>query len=65
MNFHETSIGETSEWYTPPEIFEALGLQFDLDPCSHDICAPNIPATQYFTKEDDGLSRKWGGGSCS
>jgi hypothetical protein len=26
MAEHEPSIGETSEWYTPPEIFAALKL---------------------------------------
>lgn len=26
--------GETVEWYTPPAIFDRLGLRFDLDPCS-------------------------------
>jgi hypothetical protein len=34
MAEHENSIGESDEWYTPPEIFDALGLTFDLDPCS-------------------------------
>ena len=49
MAEHEPSIGATSEWFTPPEIFDALGLTFDLDPCSpgaghwvpaRNICAP-------------------------
>jgi hypothetical protein len=34
MAEHETCIGETSEWFTPPEIFASLRLTFDLDPCS-------------------------------
>ncbi len=25
---------ENDEWYTPPWLFEALGVTFDLDPCS-------------------------------
>lgn len=29
---HETA--GSPEWYTPPEIFAALGLTFDLDPCA-------------------------------
>jgi hypothetical protein len=31
MAEHEPSIGATSEWFTPPEYFEALGLTFDLE----------------------------------
>jgi len=34
VKMHEPSIGETSDWFTPPEYFDALGLEFDLDPCS-------------------------------
>jgi len=57
---HEKSTGETDEWYTPPELFEILDLTFDLDPCS-----PGkdhwVPAKKIYTKEDDGLSKKWNG----
>lgn len=60
MAEHENCIGETSEWYTPPGIFDALGLRFDLDPCSP---GPGhwVPASEYFTKEVNGLSREWFG----
>lgn len=49
------------EWYTPAWIFEALGLEFDLDPASpHDMpCA--VPAVQRFTVFDDGLKQEWSG----
>lgn len=30
MSYWETS-GRSDEWYTPPEVFEALGCRFDLD----------------------------------
>ena len=57
---HEKCIGETDEWYTPPEIFKILGERFTLDPCS-----PGgnhwVPADRWFTKEDDGLSKIWTG----
>jgi hypothetical protein len=36
MAEHEPCIGLSSDWFTPPEIFAALGLEFDLDPCSPD-----------------------------
>jgi hypothetical protein len=60
MAEHEPCTGATDEWYTPPDIFEALGLTFDLDPCS-----PGqghwVPARAVYTKEDDGLAREWFG----
>ena len=53
---------ESEEWYTPPKIIElslkVLG-EIDLDPCSD--AGSNIPATNRFTKEDDGLTKPWAG----
>lgn len=58
--FHEPSIGRSDDWYTPPDIFHALRLEFDLDPCS-----PGdghwVPARRCYTKADDGLARDWSG----
>jgi hypothetical protein len=60
MAEHEPSIGASDDWYTPPEIFSALGITFDLDPCS-----PGeghwVPARRVFTKADDGLAQPWTG----
>lgn len=60
MAEHEPSIGATDDWYTPPEIFDALGVTFDLDPCS-----PGrghwVPARSIYTKDDDGLAQAWHG----
>lgn len=59
MAEHEPCIGASDEWYTPPEIFRALGLTFDLDPCS-----PGwgwVPACVFYTKGVDGLSQPWRG----
>ena len=60
MAEHEPCIGETSEWYTPPEIFAALRLTFDLDPCSP---GPGhwVPAKKIYTEADDGLRQPWSG----
>jgi hypothetical protein len=57
---HEPSIGQSDDWYTPPELFDALGLTFDLDPCSP---GPShwVPARQVFTKQEDGLAQAWSG----
>src|SRR3569623_1391103 len=60
MGEWEACIGDSSEWYTPPAIFDALGLTFDLDPC-----LPGaelwVPAWHVYTIEDDGLSKEWCG----
>ena len=49
-----------NDWYTPPDIFDALGLIFDLDPCSPGP-AHWVPARKIYTKEDDGLVQPWSG----
>ena len=58
MAEHENRIGESDEWYTPPWIFDRLGLRFDLDSCSP---GPDhwVPANQVYT--DNGLEREWYG----
>lgn len=60
VRFHEPSVGLSDDWYTPPEIFAALGVTFDLDPCSP---GPEhwVPAKRVFTKVDDGLAQPWQG----
>lgn len=60
MAEHEPSIGQSDDWYTPPDIFEAMGIRFDLDPCSP---GPGhwVPADRIYTIADDGLSRPWAG----
>jgi DNA N-6-adenine-methyltransferase Dam len=62
MAEHEPCIGKTSEWFTPPEIFEALRLIFDLDPAyplppADKHCC--VPARKFFTQADDGLAQPW------
>lgn len=51
---------ETPEWATPQKLFDELDaeFQFTLDPCStHE----NAKCELHYTKEDDGLSKNWGG----
>ena len=57
----ENSVGQSDEWYTPPEIFDAIGEVFDLDPCSPGV-GHWVPARRILTKADDGLSAHWGTG---
>lgn len=60
MAEHEPCIGASDDWYTPPEIFRALGETFDLDPCSP---GPGhwVPARKLYTKAHDGLAQLWEG----
>lgn len=58
---HERPGGPT-EWYTPPLVFEALGIRFDLDPCSPGTrVVPWIPARIHYTQTEDGLTQPWHG----
>lgn len=58
---HESAVNESIEWYTPPEIFEALGLTFDLDPCSPGPGKSFVPTRKHYTIDDDGLTSPWDG----
>lgn len=53
--------GVTNEWYTPPGIFTALGLDFDLDPCAPAGGLPWIPAQRFYSLAEDGLAQPWTG----
>jgi DNA N-6-adenine-methyltransferase (Dam) len=58
----EPSIGASDDWHTPPEIFRALALRFDLDPCAPmDRRHYFVPARKIYTIEDDGLTQPWHG----
>lgn len=60
---HRPHHGESVEWYTPPEIFEALGIHFDLDPCSPlSGPVPWIPVRRFLTARENGLTAPWGSG---
>ena len=52
------------EWYTPAQYLDAardvLG-EIDLDPASSDKAQETVCAGDYFTEEDDGLSKEWHG----
>ena len=58
---HESTRNESVEWYTPPEIFDALGVVFDIDPCSPGPGKSYVPTLQHYTIDDDGLSQEWDG----
>ncbi|MBO6045229.1 MAG: hypothetical protein J6P69_05205 [Bacteroidales bacterium] len=50
----------SDEWATPLEKYAALHAEFhfNLDPCASDA---NHKCPDYYTKEDDGLTKDWGG----
>jgi hypothetical protein len=55
------SAATSDEWYTPPEVFDALGLRFDLDPAAPVDGVPWVPAEHHFSKREDGLAQPWEG----
>lgn len=63
MGEHEPCVGASDEWFTPPEIFEALGLTFDLDPSHPGRGNPfcSVPARHVYTATDGGLAKPWHG----
>lgn len=58
---HEKAV-VSNEWFTPKYVFEALGVNFDLDVAMPlDDCFCNVPAKESFTVEEDGLKSQWFG----
>lgn len=52
----------TVEWYTPKWVFDALGIDFDLDPCAPSPDRVSfVPCKNSYTATDDGLSKPWHG----
>ena len=59
---HDLIDNDTSDdYYTPPFIFQKLGIQFDLDVAAPVGGVPWIPAKKHFSILDDGLSKEWFG----
>ena len=57
---HAPNEGKSSEWWTPPHIFDALNIDFDLDPCAPSLPAASwIPALKRFSS--NGLGLTWFG----
>lgn len=62
MRGHHSADADSVEWYTPPEVFHALGLWFDLDPCCPALPAASwVPALRRISLPADGLSEPWEG----
>ena len=56
-----TGNSDSVEWWTPPEIFETLGLEFDLDPACPKTKPGYIPTKHWYSEEDNGLEKEWFG----
>lgn len=52
----------TDDYYTPPWVFGAAGLVFDVDVAAPvDPARRTCPALRYLTPVEDGLSQSWNG----
>lgn len=53
-------LSNSDEWETPQSLFDELNTEFNFN---LDVCATsdNHKCPDYFTKEDNGLSKNWGG----
>ena len=58
---NEIDHGTSDDYYTPPFIFEALRLRYDLDVCSPPHGSPWIPADRFLSIIEDGLETPWEG----
>jgi hypothetical protein len=56
-------VADTNDdWYTPPWLFDAAGIVFDLDVAAPvDPSRRTCPARAYLTPVEDGLTHEWGG----
>jgi len=57
----EQTVRTTDDYYTPRWIFDALGLEFDLDVACPPEGPINCPARKWYTAADDGLAQPWTG----
>ena len=49
------------DWHTPPEVFDKLDIEFDVDVAAPIGGVDWIPAKKYYTEQDDGLTQSWEG----
>jgi len=53
--------GTSDDYYTPPAVFKALNLIFDLDVAAPPNGVPWLPAKRSLSVIDDGLATPWEG----
>lgn len=60
--FPMPQTGTTSDdYWTPKWVFDALGIEFDLDVACPPGGPPHTPAKAWYTQETDGLASPWWG----
>jgi hypothetical protein len=52
---------DSDEQYTPKWIFDALGVEFNLDVCAPQGGVNYIPAKRHYSLADDSLNQTWDG----
>jgi hypothetical protein len=57
----ERPLPTKDDYYTPRWVFDGLELRFDLDVAAPPGGVPWIPAREFYTQADDGLSQPWRG----
>lgn len=55
------TVSTSDDFYTPPWVFERMGIEFELDVASPPGGVEWIPAARFYTVEDDGLNQPWTG----
>ena len=58
---HVSESVTTNDYYTPKWLFDAMGLEFDIDVAAPEHGIPWIPAKRWFSQADDGLAQDWDG----
>ena len=62
-NIQACLSSKTDNWATPQDFFDKLNeeFHFTLDPCANE---KNHKCDLFYTKEQDGLTKDWGGARC-
>lgn len=58
---HDDANNKSVDWYTPPWIFECMGITWDLDPCQPPEGIPWIPTLCRYSLAENGLTAPWFG----
>jgi phage N-6-adenine-methyltransferase len=65
IRHYRTQFTGNNEWYTPTKYVELarqlFGGKIDIDPASNELAQGVVQATEYYTKEMDGLNKDWTG----
>lgn len=61
IGFNEVASKTSDDYYTPKWIFDAIGLEYDIDVAAPPHGIPWIPAKRHFSILDDGLNQEWTG----